>query len=106
MTSKGTAVLYMATKGERVSRSELRQMESLMMFAQRKGWEVDGALIEHRKPTRSALYTELLEDLRAGKIGEVLEWNEEINLPTTWDHEKPSRLGDGRLGDADGHMHD
>lgn len=83
------ALLYMATEGERYTPEELRQIEALKSFAERHGWEVVGALVERQKPTRSALYSEMLEDLRTGKIGAIIEWDAESGLATVWDTEIP-----------------
>lgn len=102
------ALLYMATKGERYSLQELRNIEALMVFALRQGWDVQGALVEPDRPTRSAMYTEMLEDLRTGKIGAIIEWDEQSDIPTVWDTEIPGYpdWSEDPIGDADGHMHD
>jgi hypothetical protein len=83
------ALLYLATEGERYSPQELGQIESLMMFASRQGWDVQGALVEREKPTRSAMYSEMIEDLRTGKIGAIIEWDKATEMPTVWDTEIP-----------------
>jgi hypothetical protein len=102
------AVLYMATKGERYSPEDLTQIEALLAFARKQGWDVQGAVVEPDRPTRSAVYTDLIEDLRAGKIDSIIEWDRESNLPSVWDTEIPGEVDwippSSRLGDATGHL--
>lgn len=83
------ALLYLATEGERYSPKDLREIDAMRSFAKGQGWVVQGAVIEPQRPTRSAVYSDMIDDFRAGKVDALITWNEELNRPTVWDTEIP-----------------
>jgi hypothetical protein len=97
------ALLYLATEGERYSPRELRYVHALTSFAKEQGWEVQGALVERRKPTNSAVYSDMIDDFKSGKVDALIMWDEQTHRPAVYDTEIPGVADwprDGHLDDA------
>lgn len=93
------AMIYMVTRGPRYTPGELDQLAEIKEFAQREGWELSGALVDPVRPT--ALFLNLIEDYRAGKIDALIMWDGGLGQPVAWANgEEPSHMKQTGLCDA------